>query len=102
MLYAAQDQAPSAEGKVSVVAHAHTHAHAHTQAHTPEPSGLFGHPQNNRPSFAKNSQKSLLPLTSPGCNTAKQTRIFVNSLAPFLIRSEAPFAFCKTPSVLID
>lgn len=68
MLYAAQDQAPSAEGKVSVFAHAHTHA----RAHTPAPSGLFGHPQNNRPSSAKNSQKSLLPLTSPGCNASKK------------------------------
>lgn len=78
MLYAAQDQAPSAEGKVTAFGYDTTQTHAHTQilthTHKPEPSGLFGHPQNNRPSSAKNSQKSLLPLTSAG-NSTRPTRV---------------------------
>lgn len=57
MLYAAQDQAPSIEGKetpCTVDKQTQTPPHIHT--YVPTPLGLFGHPQNNSPSSAKNRQ----------------------------------------------
>ncbi len=71
MLYAAQDQAPSVEGKKTPCLDKQTQTPRHadgctrTQRRTrlypvPLALGLFGHPQNNSPSSAKNRQKSLL------------------------------------------
>ncbi|MEQ2285478.1 hypothetical protein AMECASPLE_032232 [Ameca splendens] len=76
MLYAAQDQAPSIEGKDPHCLDKQTQTHRRTEA-LPDTliCPLFGHPQNNNPSSAKNRFKLLLTC----CHTLRSVTQQVHS-----------------------